>query len=379
MAISDRRTQTDLSGPWGWENARAQQAGRPPLGALEIACYTDVYGLDSDIEETSGPYTLITPLSTYDVISRGLGSPRMNLVLRAEQYLERPNDYYLDEKWDQRDARVYHGGDAGQELAALVSLALGVRVRAAGISRIFAPPDEVRGRPHEPDPPPYLPQPGAFSMLPYTLGKKILSLDPSNIRLLDLYPNMTDPQARALVKAARAYQEAIWIADGDPQQAWLRLVTAIETVSQLIPSQSASRRLEAIDPELAHRLSLVGDAELTELITIKLADQGRSTAKFLDFLDRFRPPRPPRRPTHGKLNWKNIQTQFKDIYTYRSKNLHQGIPFPEAMCQAPFLSQSGLAPEITDVPVKGNYKMRLHIFEYAVRYALLAWWKSTSE
>jgi len=34
--------------------------------------------------------------------------------------------------------------------------------------------------------------------------------------------------AVALVRSARAYEDGLWVADGDPQLAWLRLIGAVE-------------------------------------------------------------------------------------------------------------------------------------------------------
>jgi hypothetical protein len=70
-----------------------------------------------------------------DTILRLAGQPRMGLVLRVEQYLGEYLDEYVDPAWEQQDPQNYHGGVAWEELAALVSLALGVRLRAGGVLR----------------------------------------------------------------------------------------------------------------------------------------------------------------------------------------------------------------------------------------------------
>lgn len=207
------------TGPWGWENAKAWKKQLPSLGALEIACYTDLPQLSLDIN--AGPFTLLTPLSNSDVFTHlPTGSPRMRLVVRVEQYLAPDHpDYYLDEDWDQTDPAVHHGGDAGQELAALLSLSLGIRMRTGGIIRVFHPSDgDPRGHPHEfEDRMPYLPQPYGPRVLPYTGWPR--DVDTSKVELLGTYANLSSAEARALVRSARAYQEALWIAESDPRQA----------------------------------------------------------------------------------------------------------------------------------------------------------------
>jgi len=138
-------------------------------------------------------------------------------------------------------------------------------------------------------------------MLPYIDDAR--RVDVRQVRpLLDSYADMTQKQARALVTSARAYQEAIWIADADPRLAWLRLVTAAEAVAALSRSAPADQRLrDALrdaDPELAELLIHTGDAELIEKAAMKLADQARVKRKFVDFLASVRAPR--RRPTVGR-------------------------------------------------------------------------------
>jgi phosphopantetheinyl transferase len=111
--------------------------------------------------------------------------------------------------------------------------------------------------------------------------------------LLDIYPRLSARQARALVRAARSYQDTLWIADSDRRLAWLRLVTATETVAQLSGSGPAAQTLSTAHPEIAQRLNNADDPELTHLVTEKLVAQSRVTANFLAFL------KCPKRPVGG--------------------------------------------------------------------------------
>jgi len=191
------------AGPWGWENARAKLAGQPWAGALEVACYTDALQLDG--LATSGPYAAMVPLAFPDYRLERVGQPRMGLVIRIERHLSSDDpDEYIDEAWVQRGKKVAHGGDAGEELAALLSLALGIRLRAGGIARVFHPSDvDERGFPHQVErAAPYLPQPARWRLLPYTT---LTSVDLGTAAvLLDIYPQLSATQARALVRAARS-------------------------------------------------------------------------------------------------------------------------------------------------------------------------------
>jgi hypothetical protein len=172
----------------------------------------------------------------------------------VDRYTGSDPDDYLDLEWEQEDPDVYHGGNAWEELAALLSLLLGIRLRAGGILRVFQLADDAdnggydaRGYPHEMGPPPYLPRPTMFPMLP-GISDYTRYVDFSPVSLLDTYKRLSARQARALVRSARSYREAIWIADSDPRQAWLRLVTAVEAVAQLQPDDPPVTRLRAVYP-----------------------------------------------------------------------------------------------------------------------------------
>jgi hypothetical protein len=136
---------------------------------------------------------------------------------------------------------------------------------------------------------------------------------------LDIYPRLSPRQALGLVRAARSYQDALWIADSDPRLAWLRLVTATETVAQLCPKGRAEQTLSATHPEIAQRLSSTEDPELTRLVTEKLVQQSRVMARFLEFLKAYGPGPPRRRPApRYRIRWNKLQDQLRAIYRHRS-------------------------------------------------------------
>jgi hypothetical protein len=87
---------------------------------------------------------------------------------------------------------------------------------------------DPRGRPVEYDhQPPYLPPPDSPDrpILPATAdGANLEDATPYLAR----YPDLPAERAVALVRAARTYQEGLWVAESDPRQAWLRFVSAVE-------------------------------------------------------------------------------------------------------------------------------------------------------
>ena len=138
----------------------------------------------------------MVPLSLSDRWIERIGEPRMGLVIRIERHLSDDPDAYIDDAWAQRASAVEHGGDAGEELAALLSLAMGIRLRAGGIARVFSSDNDDRGLPHEVErSAPYLPHPARGSMLPYT---RLRPTDLSRAaKLLDIYPHLSVHKARA--------------------------------------------------------------------------------------------------------------------------------------------------------------------------------------
>ncbi len=185
-----------VSGPDGWTNWRAQRAGVPGAGAVEFAGYTDAQLLEEQAD--LGPCRL---LNTIGFAARRAGQVPLSLVLRVEWHAATDP---RERSREQTDTATWHGGGLDDELAALVSLALGIRLQSGGRIREFDPdPDgDVRGQPvHYDHVPPYLPPPRRAPLLPTITGP--VRLGAASGRLAG-YPQLTAAQANALVKAARA-------------------------------------------------------------------------------------------------------------------------------------------------------------------------------
>jgi hypothetical protein len=120
---------------------------------------------------------------------------------------------------------------------------------------------------------------------------------------------------------------------------------------------------------------------------VLIADFMGSTAKFRDFIWEFLPDPPENRPRVAyRLSWdkKDMKKTMNKVYNYRSRALHNGIPFPDPMCSWP--EPIGIAGYLSEVPSKLAMRCRggtwrkedipllLHTFEYIVRNALLNWW-----
>jgi len=80
-----------------------------------------------------------------------------------------------------------------------------------------------------------------------------------------------------------------------------------------------------------------------------------------------------------------MRESVNKIYEYRSKALHEGIPFPAPMCHSPWTAGDGVFAEKFHAFAMGtqggvwqaeDIPMLLHTFEYIVRKVLLRWWQS---
>ncbi|WP_224249098.1 hypothetical protein [Hyalangium gracile] len=282
------------------------------------------------------------------------------------------------------DDSRYFGGTLPDELAALLSLALGARFQAGPCSRMFESGKDPRGRPvgwDERRPTPQLPPRTTAPIVPSLRGQR--SLTPSTLAGYDLLP----PEgAVALARAARAYQNAVWIADAEPNLAWLLLVSALETAATHWRSADGSPVdvLRTVKPDWATQLE-AGGASLLESMATQLVPLLGATRRFRDFVIEHLPPPPAERPTEdwARLDWDEAKMRktIERVYELRSHALHGGKPFPVPMCQPPRSASKspievplGLATASQDaVWMRKDTPLLLHTFAYIARGALLRW------
>ncbi len=343
-----------------------------------------------------GPYRFINTLR--DSGARVPNRHRPALVIAVRLHYELP---IQPPDWARTDYSSYHGGRIEDELAALLSLLVGIRIKAGGESRYGASPVAWSAKPD-----PLLPEPTAYPMLPRTRGTHALG----DLRELASFPNLMPDDATALVRAARLYQEAIWISDSAPELSWLMFVSAVEAAAVRWAETEQEAAGSPLDwlrswrSRLAHRLVRDGSQELAEWVAGQLQRVTGSTGKFVGFIMTFqpapppeweRPPEPgtePRDPDTGeprsdrglRFRWDEIESAAERIYDYRSKALHEGTPFPAPMCEPPYRVDDvyaevppGLATSSHGaVWLADDLPMLLHTWEYVARGVLLEWWRS---
>jgi hypothetical protein len=185
---------------------------------------------------------------------------------------------------------------------------------------------------------------------------------------------------------AEYVRDVLWIADGDPNLAWLELVSALEAAA-IRGSRDRRRPYERLSdawPELGEVLSRAPNRIRDEASKL-LADQVKVTNRVVAFVRQHQPPPPATRPSGwGRVNWDVLPELVHRMYRWRSRALHEGIPMPAPMCIPP--SIIGGAPE--EGAMSGGYgaagaswtgsdiPLMLHTFAHVVRGSVLRWWQS---
>ncbi|HCG01758.1 MAG TPA: hypothetical protein DEV93_14600 [Chloroflexi bacterium] len=374
-------------GPEGWENWRAFLDRKAAQDAWEVALYTDSQVVGSI--DALGPYRL---LNTVPATWRAdPGHSELAIILRVDGHDDfEPEHSRAD--WETAELGSYHGGTLGDEIAALVSLVLGIRLQAGGMTRAFESDGDPRGTPHEfahRRPRLIPPQRGQPSVLP-RIAVEQARLEDAKPRL-QTYPTLQMDNATALVRAARQFQRGLWNADADPGLAWLESVSAIEVAAahwreygEGYERIDVLERVRRYAPNIIDAVEVAGE-QVARRVASAVAHLVKSTDRFVQFLEAFSPARPEPRPTHFALDWANLRPAFIEIYKRRSDALHGGKPIPWPMTHSPRETSNGAFEEHSGGlgSWSGNAywpanetPMYLNTFVYIVRGTLLNWWGS---
>ncbi len=286
------------------------------------------------------------------------------------------------------DTTRYHGGELQDELASLLSLEVGTAFKAGGMTRAFDTPDP-KGRPtgtYADENPAFPPVRPARPVMP----RMTTQVHISSVPLLSRLPDLQPIEAVHVVRSARMFQDGIWVAESQPEMAWLLLVSAVETAAEYWRKEKAPplERMASFKPELVELLMEVGGKALATQVAEQIADYMGATQMFVDFLLKFKPKAPTNRPPKAfRVSWlnRNLSSYLKKIYSWRSRALHAGIAFPAPMCLPPMSVKKntfsekpmGLVTQVrSGIWKAGDTPMLLHTFAHIVRGALLKWWAS---
>lgn len=380
-----------ISGPDAWLNWRAFRAGLPrrteahPDAFVVRPLWREfVLSSDADIHNwlEIGPYEFIGLDPPAEAV---VGQARRVLLLRAWDHIPDGPASRDPTAWNGTSVQHFAGGDAGDELAALLGLALGRRMRSGGMTRQGLPLENhplglvSEGQYREPT----LEGPHRRPMLPGIAASASI-LDAKD--LLGRYPELDVADAVALVRAARQYGDALWVADADPRIAWIKLVGALEAAAARRDDKrdsSPEDQLKRHDRKLYNAVK--ANPEALRLVAEKFARTTRAEQKARSFVRANTPDPPLARPEGDgwRFPWDELDAAITVIYNHRSRDLHDGIPFPPWLCSPPYRADGDdVAVERFPVDVReagGQWSakdlpMQLHTFAHVVGGALRKWW-----
>ncbi|MDE0142864.1 MAG: hypothetical protein OXI80_15180 [Caldilineaceae bacterium] len=376
----------ELDAPYSYKNWKEFESRKPSLRIEEYPLFSDAHLTDTFTEDC-GPYQFLHLVG--QLAECGVARPKF--ILRFSRHIE--VDITAEDMKKKRDG-IYHGGNPVDEIAALASLAMGVRLKAGGPTREFRLGEEgdplgtPMGLGFARDP--VIPMGNSNMILPNSCGPYMHRNISKTLKPFATLPRISNSDAAALVRAARLYQDALWIVESEPSLAWLMLVSAMETAASHWRNSSSDPYsiVKELDPDLYKIAKGAGDTDSADKVIRKAAKTLKSTKKFLDFSMKFRPP-PPERPEHewAQHSWrcKNFRATVRKIYDHRSTALHDGRPFPAPMCQPPTIYSRNDLPEVplgsgsssgfSTWPIEDT-PILLHTYEYIVRGSLLKWWDS---
>jgi hypothetical protein len=364
-------------------NWLAAQAGAAPLSVVEFPLYSDARFI-GEVRQEGWPYSCLNTIP----LSVEPGRVQVPVVARIAIHTQLFQRHVYGSP---SSSELYHGGWIPDEVAALASLALGKRFMAGDEARRFDGSDEL-GTPRSPR------RRGEPTLLMNREGPMLPDVATQG-DLRDLIPRFSTVPALAredcieLVRAARLYQDALWVAESEPNLAWLLLVSAVETAANRWKRSwgTSVANLHAAMPDLAKRVQEVGGDDLMEFVAKKLSHLVRSTEKFVAFVVEHLPEPPAVRPESPgyQVEWtaSNMASVLRIVYGYRSEALHGGTPFPAPMClPASRVDADGplveVGTEALAVTTEGGYwiakdlPINLPTFHYLARGALLRWWDS---
>jgi hypothetical protein len=381
-----------ITGPRGWLNWYAQRDGyerrtEAHPDSVSIRPIWEEYALYTDAQiqggwVTMGPYELIV-IDHRE--STAVGQARRTLLLRSWDHIPDHGPPGREEYAPREDVDHYFGGDLGDEIAALIGLVLGCRMRSGGLVRQGLPigdypvgfADESQHRA------PGLVPPNRAPLLSTVARPALLNDVPAQ---LETYPTLNGADAVALVRAARQYGDALWVADGDPRLAWVKLVSALEVAAnhfddgrQQTPEEQLRRHRSALYSKL------VDHPDALEAVAQQFARMFNVERKVRKFVKQFDPGPPAARPggVGWHFDWSALDSAIGVIYDHRSRDLHDGIAFPWPLCEPPFLAEDGVPAERFPAEgmsarggqwTKAQLPMYLHVFEHVVGGALRRWW-----
>ncbi|MBQ0960878.1 hypothetical protein KAK06_18125 [Ideonella sp. 4Y11] len=309
------------------------------FSTLEFPLYTDV-SFTGDMQQ-SGPYIFLNLIAREE----RPGTVRPAMVLRYAEAREGKRPTFPKKS----NTDLYHGGTLVDEVAALAALLLGARCASGGLSRAFGGglTNDPMGRPIGWE---QVPIPGSIrfsrdsAIVPSALGFRKMAL----LAGLDGLPQLSKKQSVSLIRSANLFNDALWLCEQEPHLSWLMLVSALEGAAVCWQQEKGSpvERLRISKPDFSAAIEEQFGADLLARVAAEFSDSLGVTKKFVDFCLAHLPPAPEPRPREAfQIDWtpEFWQRALRQIYQYRSKALHEGIPFPAPLSEPPMLFEGDSA------------------------------------
>ena len=370
-------------------NQKYSKGKRKVQRITEYPLYTDAQRIIGEINNQQFPYALLNPIVDYQ---QAAVLPR--IVLRIFDYI----DYEEDSKNAAKIAlskstksnfETYTSLGLAEEISVLISLILGIRLKPGKKNRSFAPKSKNKfgsilnlGSHENPAPNRvFYSVPKIPNAIRYKSKEKAVFLGKTQEYLSHLIKIKDKNNYAALIRSAKLYSNALWICETDPDNAWLLLVSAIETASNAWKKEKYDK-IKLFREHHKELAKLLDDSCSNKLIIKKIAEKLYSPAqkKFIDFIKTFHKKPKNTSLKSGKINWNEYESILKQIYNLRSLTLHTGQPFPPEMSEHPFLKNKMLEKPISGLTFIGetiitpkDQPILLWRFEDIVRKSLLKW------
>lgn len=360
-----------------YRNSVLQKQADKKRAIYEFIIYSD--STFSDEVKNGDVYSFLNMLPlTNNIVSPSI-TVRANWFVDINETIHSGTEAYTND---------FHGGWFTDEIAALVSLKLGVRAHAGNVTRTYDYYDSEFGEPRAdvtPCPPLIRSKHGAI----VPLAQKNIAINSLNI--INDIGNLQESEFNYLIKSARNFQNSLWICESSPSLAWLLIVSALETAAQQwdTSQQTPLEKFKNSKPEFYEFLDTEKYREIIPLIASEFSSTFGATKKFLDFCLNFLPEEPILRPKIGKIKWTKgeLRKIFNTVYGLRSKALHTGQPFPEPMCSPPVQHDGIAEAAVTGLALStlgGTWTpkdapINLNTFFYMAHSILNQWWNNLDD
>ncbi|MCE9856965.1 hypothetical protein [Raoultella planticola] len=357
-----------------YRNRKQLNEGANVISTVEFTIYSDSRFTDQVLDDEAYSFLNMQPSSHDDVVPSI--TIRVNWAIDVNETIFAGTEPYTSD---------FHGGWYTDEIAALISLKLGVRAHSGTVTRVYDYFTSKHGQPKaEQSPPPPFSSKNKALVVPSC--KKNVGI--SELKEINNIHLLTEKNFNYLIRAARNFQDSLWICESSPNLAWLLMVSALETAAQQW-DQSKRSNIEKFKESKPYLFNMLDSDQYKHLIPI-ISDEFSSTfgagKKFRDFCVEFLPDEPKERPKLGAIKWKkqNLKDIFIKVYDLRSIALHTGQPFPAPMCSAPDnyfgLSEMGVTA-LASSTLGGTWTQKeapinLNVFFYMTHSILNKWWDS---